>query len=127
MDIHCIGTYNIIALTHCSLRYHTISLPNDNILDNSKFKTFAGDNLTLYHTIPTFNDLEEETFGKHCGEKEKMLVTSIFFFSHNVFYHPQHKFQLFFFSSANALNLDHSKVLSFGKELKVVENDEKCT
>ena len=42
--------------------------------------------LTLYHTIPTFNNPKEEGFGKHYGEKEKMLVTSIFSFSHNVFY-----------------------------------------
>ena len=27
--------------------------------------------LTLYHTIPTFNDPKEEGFGKHCGERRK--------------------------------------------------------
>ena len=35
------------------------------------------------HIIPAFNDPKEEGFGKHCG---KMLVTSIFSFSHSVFY-----------------------------------------
>ena len=40
--------------------------------------------LTLYHTILTFNDLKEEGFGKH-WEREKMVLTSIFSFSHNVF------------------------------------------
>ena len=44
--------------------------------------------LTLYHTILTFKDPVKEAFWNHCwGEKEKMLVNSIFFpFSHNVFY-----------------------------------------
>ena len=27
--------------------------------------------LTLYHTIPTFNDPEKEGFRKHCGKKRK--------------------------------------------------------
>ena len=38
-----------------------------------------------------------------------MLVTSIFYFSHNVFY-PSKK---------NAFNLDQSKILLFGKEWKL--------
>ena len=37
-------------------------------------------------TILTLNDPEEEDFRKTLWEKEKMLVTSIFSFSHNVFY-----------------------------------------
>ena len=28
-------------------------------------------NLTLYHTIPTFNDPEKEGFWKHCGKRRK--------------------------------------------------------
>ena len=41
-----------------------------------------GKGLMLYKTIPTFHDLGEDSFGKqlHFGEKEKMLVTSIFSF-----------------------------------------------
>ena len=39
--------------------------------------------LTLYHTMPTFNDPTKEGFGKH-WEKENMLVTSIFSCSHSV-------------------------------------------
>ena len=35
-----------------------------------------GRGLTLYHTIPTFNDPVKEGFGKH-WEKEKMLVKNI--------------------------------------------------
>ena len=42
--------------------------------------------LTLYHTILTFYHPEEQGFGKHSLEREKMLVTSILSFSHSVFY-----------------------------------------
>ena len=35
---------------------------------------------------PTFNDPKEEGFGKTLWEQEKMLVTSIFSFSHSVIY-----------------------------------------
>ena len=42
-------------------------------------------NLTLYHTTATFNNPEKEALIKTLWEKEKMLVTSIFSFSHNVF------------------------------------------
>ena len=47
VPIHCIGTYNSIALIH---QYVVVckccnSLPNDKILDISKFKTFAGHHL----------------------------------------------------------------------------------
>ena len=41
--------------------------------------------LSLYHTTRTFNDPEEKRLFKTLREKEKMLVTSIFSFSHNVF------------------------------------------
>ena len=51
--------------------------------------------LTLNHIMPTFGDTKTEGFSKHCGEKEKMLVASIFSFSHNVFYPFQTKFQFF--------------------------------
>ena len=40
---------------------------------------------TLYHIILTFNNPEKEVFGKKLWEKEKMLVTSIFSFSNNLF------------------------------------------
>ena len=43
------------------------------------------DYLSYPHTIPTFNDPEKEGFLKTLWEKDKMLVTSIFSFSHNVF------------------------------------------
>ena len=54
-----------------------------------------------------------------------MLVTSIFSFSHNLFYYTLKKIQFFAkfnLSSANAFSLDQSKKLSFGKELKKMGN-----
>ena len=66
------------------------------------------DTLTLYNTILTFNNPENESFWKHWGEKEKMLVTSIFSFFHNVFYPSQNNFfwVTFIFFICYALNLD---------------------
>ena len=55
-------------------------------------KPFSSGSLTLYHTIPTLDNLRKEPFLK-LWEKEKMLVTSIFSFSHNVYYHFLNKFQ----------------------------------
>ena len=51
-------------------------------------------NLLLYHTFLTFNDFKKEAVWKHM-KKKIMLVTSIFSFSHNVFYPSQYKFQFF--------------------------------
>ena len=56
--------------------------------------------------------------------KEKMLVTSIFFFSNNVFHPAENKFpfyglHLFCHHYANAFNLDQFKILLFVKELNV--------
>ena len=50
-----------------------------------------------------------------------MLVTNIFYVSYNGFYPSQTNFNFLFtfiLSSANAFNLDQTKNLSFGKELK---------
>ena len=47
----------------------------------------------LSHTILTFNDLGKRSLLKTLCEKEKILVTSIFSFSHNVFYPCKDKFQ----------------------------------
>ena len=58
---------------------------------------------------------------KTLWEKENILVTSIFSFSHNVLYPFQNKFSIFSFTydllSANAFNLDQYKILLYGKEL----------
>ena len=53
-------------------------------------------------------------------EKKKMLVTSIFFFSHNVFYHMKDNFNIsskIDLLSANAFNLDQFEILSSGNGL----------
>ena len=53
-----------------------------------------------------------------------MLVTSNFLFSQNVFYLIQNKFVIwitFNLWSASAFNLDWSKILLFGKELKTAK------
>ena len=59
-----------------------------------------------------------------------MLVTCIFFFSHNSFYLIQNNFFpiwiTFDLSSADALNLDWFEILSFGKDLKVAFFDGNC-
>ena len=58
--------------------------------------------------------------GKTLRLKEKMLVTSIFSFSHNVFYLSQTNYlflSTFILSFANAFKLDQSKILSYGEEL----------
>ena len=55
------------------------SLPNNKILDWSKFKAFADDKLNVTEKIK-FVSGRVETFWK----KEKMLVTSNFSFPHDV-------------------------------------------
>ena len=58
---------------------------------------FLGGRLTLQHTMPTFNDLETRSLLKTLWEKEKMLVTSIFCCSHNVFESSRKEFLLYLF------------------------------
>ena len=53
-------------------------LPNDKIKALSKFTAFADNNIIMTQKLKL-------CWGKTCGEKEKMQVTSIFSFSHNVF------------------------------------------
>ena len=48
--------------------------------------------LTLYHTMTTSDAPEEKSLLKTLWKKEKMLVTSIFSFPHNVFYPINDKF-----------------------------------
>ena len=63
------------------------------ILIFTQFKTILQYDffLTLYHEISTFNNPEKRKLLKTPLEKDKMLVTSIFSFSHNLFYSPHHK------------------------------------
>ena len=50
-------------------------------LDKSKSMSFDKE-LSLYHTIPTFNDPEAEVFENIVGKAENVNVTSILSFSH---------------------------------------------
>ena len=73
---------------------------------------------------PEFKQPQNRILLKTLWEQEKMLVTSIFSFSHNVSYPSQNKFQIsakFDLLSANASNLDQSKYFSFGKELTLYD------
>ena len=57
----------------------------------------CGKEVTLYHTIQTFNKLEKEAFWKHCGKRRKFYSGNQHFllFSHHVFYSSQNKFKFF--------------------------------
>ena len=57
------------------------SVPNDNILDWANLNGIADDKINLTQKLKICFGKER----KHYGEKEKMLVTSIFSFPHNVF------------------------------------------
>ena len=57
-----------------------ITLPNDKILDQSKLKAFADDKIYVTQKLKFVIE-----WVKTVWEKEKMPVTSIFFFSHIFF------------------------------------------
>ena len=78
------------------------------------------DALTHYHTIPSFDAPEKEAFRKHCGKRRKCWRPA--FSPFPTMFSTLHKtnFKLsftFILSSANAFNLDQSKILSFGNGL----------
>ena len=79
--------------------------------------------LILYHTIPTFNTSGKKSFSKHCG-KGKNAGNQYFLLFPRCFLLFPAQISIFeselFWSSANALNLDKSKILSFGKCLKIL-------
>ena len=58
------------------------SLPNDKIWDVTKLKAFADDKLYIGKMTISFYDRVRE---KTLWEREKILVTSIFSFSHSFF------------------------------------------
>ena len=76
--------------------------------------------ITLYHTIRTFNNPKEESFRKYCGKSRKCWLPAFSPFP-TVFSTVQRReiiiLARFNLSSANALSLDKSKILSFGKGL----------
>ena len=80
---------------------------------------FDSHKLTHYHTMPHFNALKIYRCGKHC--EKKLLVTSNFSFSHNVFYPTEHLFSILNalkMWSAICFNLDQSEILSSGNGLR---------
>ena len=69
---------------------------------------------------PDFKQPSERGLLKTFWKKEKMLVTSIFSFSHNDFFSSQNKFQhlsYFSFVICKCFQLDLSKILFFGNGL----------
>ena len=72
--------------------------------------------VTLYHTIPRFNDNEGElSILKTLWEKEKMLADSIFSFSHNVFHTKPNS--IIYIVICKCFHFDKSSNLSCGKQL----------
>ena len=68
-----------------------------------------------------FKMTQQRSFLKKLWEKEKMMVTSIFPFPtmFSTLHKTNFKFSVtFIFQSAYAFNLDWSKILLFGKDLK---------
>ena len=93
---------NFLLFPHCILRWEKnlsfewhwichLQIYAFNI-ENSEIFLF-GKELILYHEIQTFIDPEKDSFLKHCGNRRKCWLNSIFFFSNNVFYPFQVKFQ----------------------------------
>ena len=98
----------------CSIRAKKVALEKMAIID-----TF-GPVLTLYHTIPTFNDPGNEAFWKHCRKRRKCWWPAFSPFPTMFSTLPKRNFNFsvaFILLSARSFNLDQSKNLSFGKEL----------
>ena len=68
--------------------------------------------------MATVKDTDTEAFETKLLEKEKMLDTSIFSFSNDALYPMTDNtvHVAYFFWSANAFNLDRSRILQYGKE-----------
>ena len=77
--------------------------------------------ITLYHTIPTLNDLTgKKKFGKQCGKRRKCWYPALSSFS--IVFSTLSKREIinlatFNMSSANTFNFVTSKLLAFGKKL----------
>ena len=63
------------------------------MMSSANVSIFGKFKFLLLDRVNSLTTLKEEGFWKHFWEKEKMLVTSIFSFSQNVFYTSQNKFQ----------------------------------
>ena len=72
--------------------------------------------LLLYHTILTFNHLEVKAFRKYYEERRKCC-----FLPH---LSEQSSYEPLLMSSANPLNLDQSKILTFVKRSRIRSNEQ---
>ena len=93
--------------------------PAFSFFPNIFLKAFFTRSINPFPNKPWFLHVCCTSLLKTQWEKEKMLVTSIFSFSHSVSYSKRYIIILetFNLSSANAFNLVMSKILSFGKGL----------
>ena len=90
----------------------------------------SSNSLTPYNTIPTFNDPKEEDIGKHFGKRRKCWLPA--FPPFPTVFSMLSKREIVIsqiviletLSSANALNLVRSKILTFSKELTKTNNVE---
>ena len=67
---------------------------NSTVIYNDLFLGLQISKITLHNTVIR-TPIKETVFSKHCGEKKKMLVTSIFFFSTQCFLSSQRQIPLF--------------------------------
>ena len=110
--------YNFPELVHYFWFYSHFEIPkhfNDSCKQLKYIFLFFF--LTLYHTIPTFNNLEKEDFWKHCETRRKCWKPAFSPFPKLFSTLPNTNFNLlliFILSSANTLNSDQSKILLFG-------------
>ena len=90
----------------------------------SKGEAFAGNNLTLYHTIWTYNDSENKAFETTVGKGEN---AGNLLFPQCFCNHSKNNFcyvLTFILSSENAFNLGQSKNFLYGIELIVAQTIE---
>ena len=81
--------------------------------------------LSLYHTITTFNTTVWEALWKHSRKRRNAGNQHFLFFPTVIFTHPKTKFNssiTFILSSANAFNLDESTNLLFGKRFRGIDS-----
>ena len=93
------------------------------VLQTCKNQGLFGKGLTLYHTVLTLNDPEEETFRKQCGKRRKCCEPAFSPFPTPFSTLPKTNFNFsvtFILSSASVFNLEQSKYLLFGKELNYI-------
>ena len=84
----------VISWHNFSLRRHQLLFSNASMVRGEKWQERKFRLNSLQHNSD-FQRTWDRSRLKTLKEKEKMLVTSIFSFSNNVFYPSQYKFQLF--------------------------------